>query len=338
MKQLRKQNKSNLIIGFTIEIILLILCVFLSVAYGSKQIPFADIFGYFTGRDIDAFKAAVIDARIPRTVFGILVGAALGVSGALMQAITRNPIADPSILGVNTGASLMVVIGIAYLDISSGMKLIGLSFIGALLSALFVYGIASVGYGGASSIKLALAGAAVSTALGSLVNTIMLPDSNVMKSYRFWQVGSVGGASWEDVKLLTPFFAGGVLLALICSPGLNALLLGDEMAISLGVKVGYLRFVTALAGVLLCASVTALAGPIGFVGLMMPHIIRLIYGGDMRIIVPMSALGGAALLVLSDVIGRVLGSPGELEVGIITALLGAPVFIWIVYKTKARSI
>ncbi|SHI18462.1 iron complex transport system permease protein [Butyrivibrio fibrisolvens DSM 3071] len=337
MKQLRKQN-NKLITGFTIEIILVAVCALLSVAYGSKSIPIADIFGYFGGKNMDSFQAAVIAARIPRTVFGILAGAALGVSGALMQAITRNPIADPSILGVNTGASLMVVIGIAYLNISSGIRLIGLSFAGALLTALFVYGIASVGYGGASSIKLALAGAAVSTALGALVNTIMLPDSNVMKAYRFWQVGSVGGATWDDVKLLIPFCVIGVLLALICSPGLNALLLGDEMAISLGVKVGPLRLLAAVAGVLLCAAVTALAGPIGFVGLMLPHVIRQIFCSDMRVIVPMSALGGAALLTISDVAGRVLGRPGELEVGIITALLGAPIFIWIVFKTKARSI
>lgn len=335
---LETNKKYKLIISLIFEVIFVIAGIFLSIAYGSKSIPLSDIVGYFLGSNDDAFQIAVISARIPRTVFGLLAGAALGVSGALMQSITRNPIADPSILGVNTGASLMVVIGIAYLGISSGIELIGLSFVGALLTAFFVYAIASVGYGGANSIKLALAGAAVSTALGALVNTIMLPDSQVMKEFRFWQVGSISGATWEDVRLLIPFFIIGIVFAVACSSALNALSLGDEMAVSLGVKVGQIRIVSAVAGVLLCAAVTALAGPIGFVGLMMPHIVRQLIGNDMRIIVPMSAIGGAGLLTFSDVLGRELGRPGELEVGIITAIVGAPVFIWIVWKTKARSI
>ncbi|MBP5266508.1 MAG: iron ABC transporter permease [Lachnospiraceae bacterium] len=328
----------NFIWGFGIELILLLVGAALSVAYGSKQIPLSQIVAYITGNEVDPFLAAVIAARIPRTVFGLLAGASLGISGALMQSITSNPIADPSILGVNTGASLFVVIGIAYLGISSGMGLIGLAFVGAMLTAVFVYGIASVGYGGANSLKLALAGAAVSTALGALVNTIMLPDSHVMKEFRFWQVGSIGGGTWEDVRLLLPFFAVGLVFSLCCASSLNALSLGDEMAVALGVRVGLIRLVAAFAGVLLCASVTALAGPIGFVGLMMPHLIRQLFTCDLRILLPMAALGGSALLTLSDVAGRVLGRPGELEVGIITAILGAPVFVWIVWKSKVKNI
>ena len=189
--QQKKFSNYKLITGLVVEIAFVLLGVFLSISYGSKSIPFSDVTGFFTGALTDDFTSAVISARIPRTVFGLLAGAALGVSGALMQAITRNPIADPSILGVNTGASLLVVIGIAYLNISSGIKLIGLSFTGAIITALFVYGIASVGYGGANSIKLALAGAAVSTALGALVNTIMLPDSQVMKEFRFCPKGKL---------------------------------------------------------------------------------------------------------------------------------------------------
>ena len=338
MMQQKKFSNNKLITGIVFEAIFIVLGLFLSISYGSKSIPFSEIVSYFKASLSDEFTTAVIAARIPRTIFGILAGAALGVSGALMQSVTRNPVADPGLLGVNTGASLFVVIGIAYLNISSGIKLIGLSFAGALLTAFFVYGIASVGYGGASSIKLALAGAAVSTALGSVVNTIMRPDSQVMKEFRFWQVGSISGATWSDVELLLPFFIIGILIAIILAAPLNALALGDEMAISLGVKVGWVRLFTALSGVLLCASVTALAGPIGFVGLMLPHMIRQIFDNDLRIIIPMSAIGGAGLLTFSDVLGRVLGRPGELEVGIITAIAGAPVFIWIVWKTKAKGI
>jgi len=318
--------------------VLVLLGILCSIAYGSNSIPIKDVLTYLFNSGSDSFEAAVVYARIPRTVFGVLAGSALGVSGALMQAITRNPVADPSILGVNTGASLMVVIGIAYLNISSGIKLIGLSFFGAILTALFVYGIASYGFGGASSLKLVLSGAAVSTALASLVNTIMLPDSQVMKEFRFWQVGSISGATWEDIRLVLPFVAIGIILSLACASPLNAMALGDEMAVSLGVKVGVVRAFAAFAGVMLCAVITAIAGPVGFVGLMLPHLIRQILDNDMRIILPFSAIGGAGLLVISDVIGRILGRPGELEVGIITAILGAPVFIWIVWKTKTKSL
>ena len=336
--QHRKFSNNRIFIALAIEICFVILSLFLSISYGSKNIPFKDIVSFFTGDLTDDFLSAVVSARIPRTLFGLLAGAALGVSGALMQAITRNPIADPSILGVNTGAALFVVVGIAYLNISSGIRLIGISFAGALLTALFVYGIASVGYGGANSIKLALAGAAVSTALGALVNTIMLPDTQVMKQFRFWQVGSISGATWEDIRLIVPFLVVGVICAVVCASPLNAMALGDEMAVSLGVKVGVVRMFAALAGVILCASVTALAGPIGFVGLMLPHVFRQLFASDLRLVIPMSAIGGAGLLTFSDVLGRVLGRPGELEVGIITAIVGAPVFIWIVCKTKAKSI
>ncbi len=336
--QQKRFSKNRIFAGLIIEVAFVVLSLFLSISYGSKNIPMTDIAGYFNGSLSDDFLRAVIAARIPRTVFGLLAGAALGVSGALMQSITRNPIADPSILGVNTGAALFVVIGIAFLNVTSGIKLIGLSFTGALLTALFVYGIASVGYGGANSLKLALAGAAVSTALGALVNTIMLPDSQVMKQFRFWQVGSISGATWEDIRLIAPFLVIGLICAVICASPLNAMALGDEMAVSLGVKVSMVRLFAALAGVLLCACVTALAGPIGFVGLMLPHVFRQLFSGDLRVVIPMSAIGGAGLLTFSDVLGRVLGRPGELEVGIITAIVGAPVFIWIVCRTKTKSI
>ena len=251
-----------------------------------------------------------------------------------MQAVTRNPIADPSVLGVNTGASLFVVIGIAWMHITSSQQYIWLAFAGAALTAVFVYGIASVGYGGPTSIKLALAGTATGTALSALVNTVMLPDSSVMKEFRFWQVGSISGTSWTEIQSILPYLLVGFMLAVVLIPALNALALGDE----LGVNVQLVRALAALGGVLLCAATTALAGPIGFVGLMVPHFVRLTLGADLKTVIPLSALYGAALLVLADVLGRVLGSPGELEVGIVTAVLGAPVFILVAKKAKVRSL
>ena len=319
-------------------LILAAFCVLFSIGYGSKQISIPTVVSILFGQGEDAFEAAVIAARIPRTFFGILAGAALGVSGALMQAITRNPIADPSILGVNTGASLFVVTGIAYFNLSSGNATIWFSFAGAALTALAVYGIASIGHGGADSLKLALAGAAVSTALSSLVNTIMLPDSQVMKAFRFWQVGSISGATWKDIETMLPYLIAGFTLAVYITPALNALALGDEIATGLGINVNLTKALSALGGVLLCAATTALAGPIAFVGLMVPHLIRLAVGSNMKAVIPLSALYGGILLVFSDVLGRILGRPGELEVGIITAIIGAPVFIAIVRKARIQNI
>ena len=299
-------------------------CVLASVACGAKSVGFQTVIRSLFHLGESSFDANVVQARIPRTVFGVLAGAALSISGALMQAITRNPIADPSILGVNTGASLFVVFGIAFLHINKGIQYIGLAFAGAALTAILVYGLASIGHGGATPIKLALAGAAAST--------------QVMDQFRFWQTGSISGADWADIRLLLPCFVIGFFLSIFLAPSLNALALGDDAATGLGLNVPLIRASSALAGVLLCASTTALAGPIGFVGLMIPHLIRLLLGPDMRKILPLSAVGGACLLLFADVLGRILGRPGELESGIVTALIGAPVFIFIIRKAKVNSL
>ena len=319
-------------------LIFLALGVIASVSCGAKSVPMRSILAAFGFDDAPAFEISVVQARLPRTLFGVIAGAALGISGALMQALTRNPIADPSILGINTGASLFVVSGMAFFHISSNSQYIWLAFAGAALTAVAVYGLASIGHGGVTPIKLALAGAAASTALQSLVNTVMLPDTQVMDRFRFWQTGSIGGVTWSDIAALWPYLAAGFVASLFLAPALNTLALGDEVATGLGLNVPLVRGVSALAGVLLCASVTALAGPIGFVGLMIPHFMRLLLGPDMRWVMPMSALGGGCLLLAADVLGRVLGGTGEIEVGIITAMLGAPVFIFIVRKVKVRAL
>lgn len=323
---------------FVSSIVVILLCIFLSIVLGSRQVSIEDVVAGLFGNAQQSLGAAVVNGRIVRTVFGLVAGAALGVSGALMQAITRNPIADPSVLGVNTGASLFVVIGIAFLGISTAVQYIWLALLGAGLTAVFVYGIGSMGRGGATPIKLALAGAATSAALSSLVTAIMLPRGQVMDVFRFWQVGSVGGATWDSILLISPFLVAGMLIGIFSAPGLNALALGDDVATGLGVNTSVLRTVSATAGVMLCGAITALAGPIGFVGLMAPHVVRLILGPDQRVMIPMSAVVGACVLSLSDVIGRMLGRPGELEVGVVTAFIGAPVLVIIAMKSKVRSI
>jgi iron complex transport system permease protein len=323
---------------YLIGFILLGICVLASLAWGSKNIEFSQTINALLNSEDKSFAALVVRERIPRTIFSIMAGASLGVSGALMQSITRNPIADPSILGVNTGASLFVVIGMAFFNISSPNQYIWMALAGATITSVFVYFVASIGSGGMTPIKLALAGAATSAVLSSLVSAVILPRSEVMDSFRFWQVGSVSGATWDSINLILPFIVIGLIISIAVTPALNVLALGDDVATGLGVNIGIVRIICAIAGVILSGATTAIAGPIGFIGLMIPHSMRLIFGSNLRGIVPLSAIGGAALLIISDVLGRVIGSPSEVQVGIITAFLGAPILIIIARKAKVRAI
>jgi len=328
----------NFTLVLIISFILLGLSVFASLVFGSRPVRFHELIDGLFHQDVDSYGANVVRKRISRTVFSLLCGAALGVSGALMQSVTRNPLADPSILGVNTGASLFVVCGIAFLNISSASQYIWLALAGAAITAVFVFGIGSMGRGGATPIKLVLAGSAISAALSSLVTAIMIPRSYVMDQFRFWQVGSVGSASWSSIGTFVPFLIIGMLIAFITAPALNALALGDEVATGLGVRTGILRLIAAFAGVILCGAATALAGPIGFIGLLSTHVVRLILGPDLRYVIPMSAITGAIILTLSDVGGRLISNPGELEVGIVTAFIGAPILIMLAMRSKVRSL
>lgn len=320
-------------------IICLVICFFLSVSFGVRSVGLHDILtALFSSEGIGDISIAVVRERIPRTVFSLAAGAALGASGCLMQAITRNPIADPSILGVNTGASLFVVCGVAFFGISTAGQYIWFAMAGAGVTAVFVYTVGSLGYGGATPIKLALAGAATSAALSSLVSAVMLPRTEVMNVFRFWQVGSVSGADWEGIFTVLPFLVCGLAAGLLCAPALNILALGDDAAASLGVRTGLVRIVGAFAGVILCGATTALAGPIGFVGLMVPHVMRMPAGPDQRVLLPLSAVGGAIVLTVSDVVGRLLGGTSEVEAGLVTAFLGAPLLIFIVRRSKVGAL
>jgi len=336
-KQLSPTPK-NFTTVMVICVVLLGVCVIASLVFGSRLVRFNELIDGLFHPEIDTYGANIVRKRISRTVFSLLCGAALGVSGALMQSVTRNPIADPSILGVNTGAALFVVSGIAFLNISTANQYIWLALAGAAITAVFVFGIGSMGRGGATPVKLVLAGAATSAAISSLVSAILIPRAYVMDQFRFWQVGSVGTGSWSAIATFAPFLIAGILIAFITAPALNAMALGDEVATGLGVRTGVLRFIAALAGVILCGAATALAGPIGFVGLLSTHVMRLILGADLRFVIPMSAISGAIILTISDVTGRLIGSPGELEVGVVTAFIGAPLLIFLAMRSKVRSL
>ena len=319
-------------------LVLTVLCILASLAFGSRTVGWNELLDGLFRPAVQSYEADIVRERVIRTIFSFMCGAALGVAGALMQSVTRNPIADPSILGVNTGAALAVVIGIAVFNISTASAFIWFALVGALLTAIFVFGIGSLGRGGATPLKLVLAGAATSAALSSLVMALMIPRSNVMDQFRFWQVGSVGAGNMDSIYTFLPFLLIGLVIAVVTAPSLNALALGEEMAKSLGVRTGTLKLTASFAGVILCGAATALAGPIGFIGLLAPHLIRLVLGPDQRYLMPMSAFAGAIILTFSDVIGRLLGSPGELEVGIVTAFIGAPILILLTIKVKVRGL
>jgi iron complex transport system permease protein len=308
-----------------------------SVAVGSRDVGWDDIVAALGGAT-DGFDRAAVATRIPRTVLAIVAGAALAVSGAVMQGVTRNPLADPGILGVNMGASLAVVTGIAFFGLASASAQIWVAIAGAAIAAVFVYTVGSLGRGGATPLKLALAGAATSAALVSFTSAIVLPRGDISDSVRSWQIGGVGGATFSSIQQVLPFVVVGFVICLLSARGLNSLALGDELAAGLGERVAVARGSAALGAVVLSGAITAIAGPIGFVGLVVPHACRLLVGVDHRWLVPFSAVVGACLLTAADILGRVVARPAEIDVGIITALVGAPFFIAIVRRQKVRSL
>jgi iron complex transport system permease protein len=318
-------------------VIVLVVAAILSVTFGARDVTPADVWAGLTG-STDTASAAAVAKRVPRTLLAILVGAALAVSGAVLQGATRNPLADPQILGINGGAGLAIVVGIAFFGLGSAASYIWVGMIGAAAAAVLVYAIGSLGRGGATPLRLALAGAVSAVAFSSLTSAVLLPRINVMNDFRFWQIGGVGGATFETILQVLPFLLAGLVICLACASTLNTLALGDELAAGLGARVRTARLVSTGGAVILCGAATAVAGPIGFVGLVVPHMIRLVVGVDHRWLLPVSALGGATLLTLGNIVGRVVARPEEIEVGIVTALVGAPFFIALVRRQRMRAL
>lgn len=321
----------------TLSVLALLATAVASVAIGSRDVPLTDVWGALTGTT-QGFDAAVVSKRVPRTLLAAAAGAALAVSGLVMQGITRNPLADPGILGVNTGAALAVVAGIAWFGIGTLSEYIWTAMAGAAVAATFVWLVGSSGRGGATPLKLTLAGAATAAALTSFVTAVVLPRPQIADSVTSWQIGGVGGATDDSMLTLAPFLAAGLLISVASARGLNLLGLGEDLAAGLGARVHRTRLVAAVGAVVLCGATTAVTGPIAFVGLVVPHFARLLAGVDHRWLLPFCAVGGAILLMVGDVVGRVILPPVEVDVGIITALLGAPIFIAAVRGRRMREL
>jgi iron complex transport system permease protein len=319
-------------------VVVLVLVAGASLAVGAREVPLGTVWQALAAFDPTNGDHAVVQARIPRTVLGLLAGGSLGLAGAAMQGVARNPLADPGIIGVNAGAALAVVTGIYVFGVAGFSGYVWFAFLGAAAAAVVVYLIASLGRDGATPVKLALAGAALSAGLSSLMNVILVSSQDTLDRFRFWQVGGIAGRDWTVLLPGLPFLAAGALLVLLAGRTLNGLALGDDVARGLGLRVGASRAVVALGIVLLCGTATALAGPIGFVGLVVPHAVRFLTGPDYRWILPFSLVLAPVLLLGADILGRVVLLPGEVPAGIMTALVGAPVFVWLIRRGKGAGL
>ncbi|WTD31250.1 iron chelate uptake ABC transporter family permease subunit [Streptomyces sp. NBC_01643] len=322
---------------------LLALCV-LSMAFGALSVPLDQVWDTLAGHAPSTRIENVIrSVRVPRTALGLAAGAALGLSGALMQALTRNPLADPGVLGVSAGAAFAIVFSVGVLGLGSVYGYIWFAFAGAMAASIFVYLLGGLGRSGTTPVKLALAGVAVTSLLFSLTSAIALTDPDALNRYRFWSAGSLADQGNEVLVRVMPFLAVGAVLALACAPALNSLALGDDVAASLGVQLGLTRIQGVLAVTLLTGGAVAVIGPVVFVGLVVPHIARVLaqyagVGPDHRWLLPLSAVLAPCLLLAADIAGRLLARPTEIPAGILVAFIGGPFFIAMVRRRRLAEL
>ncbi|MEU9269635.1 iron chelate uptake ABC transporter family permease subunit [Streptomyces sp. NPDC048251] len=322
-------------VGLLAALALLLLVAMASIAVGAKELSVAQVLhGLFEGSG--TYADVVVDERLSRTVLGLLVGAALGLSGAVLQALTRNPLADPGLLGINAGASAAVVTAITYFGVTSLTGYVWFAFFGAAAVGALVWFLG--GSRGATPVRLALAGTAISAALYGYLQAVMIMDDAALARMRFWTVGSLSTATDETIRQVLPFLVVGTLLAFVLARPLNAVAMGDDTAKALGADLNRTRALSMLAATVLCGAATAACGPIVFVGLMVPHVVRSFTGPDLRWIMPYAAVLSPVLLLGSDVIGRVVARPSEVQVGIITAIIGGPVFIFLVRRRRTAQL
>ncbi len=317
---------------------LLLLLTVVSTWVGTKDTSLAEVWRALWSDDGSYTTEVIRELRLPRTMVGLMAGAGLGAAGAIMQSLTRNPLADPGLLGVNAGASAAVVFGLGVVGVSGYPTLVWFSFVGAALTTVVVYVLGASGRGGASPVRLALAGAAISASLSGLIAGLTVFDAATYDYLRFWMVGSLAGRSSDLVPQMLPFVTVGLVIALLLARPLNALALGDDLGRALGARIARTRLLGVVAVTLLTGTATAAAGPIGFVGLVIPLVARWFTGPDLRWVLPYSMLLAPCLLLGADIVGRVVLPRGELEVGAVTAVIGAPVFIAMVRRRKEVSL
>ncbi|MFF3166923.1 FecCD family ABC transporter permease [Streptomyces sp. NPDC003273] len=322
-------------LGLLLSVVILVLVALASIAVGAKALSPDQVWhGLF--HSAGTYGDVVVDERISRTVLGLLAGAALGLSGAVLQALTRNPLADPGLLGINAGASAAVVTALTFFGVTSLTGYVWFAFGGAAAVGALVWFLG--GSRGATPVRLALAGTAISAALYGYLQAVMIMDGAALGKMRFWTVGSLASATGSTIAQVLPFLAAGTLLALGLARPLNAVAMGDDTARALGANLGRTRALAMLAATVLSGAATAACGPIMFVGLMVPHAVRSFTGPDLRWILPYATVLSPVLLLGADVLGRVVARPAELQVGIVTALVGGPVFIFLVRRRRTAQL
>ncbi|MEU1502508.1 iron chelate uptake ABC transporter family permease subunit [Streptomyces sp. NPDC005732] len=322
-------------VGLVVSAAVLALVALASIAIGAKALPPAQVWhGLF--HDSGTYADVVVGDRLSRTVLGLLVGAALGLSGAVLQALTRNPLADPGLLGINAGASAAVVTAITYFGVTSLSGYVWFAFFGAAGVGALVWFLG--GSRVATPVRLALAGTAISAALYGYLQAVMIMDDAALGKMRFWTVGSLASATDSTIRQVLPFLVAGTALALGLARPLNAMAMGDDTARALGAHLNRTRALSMAAATVLCGAATAACGPIVFVGLMVPHVVRSFTGPDLRWILPYATVLSPVLLLGADVVGRIIARPAELQVGIVTAVLGGPVFIYLVRRRRTAQL
>jgi iron complex transport system permease protein len=323
-------------IGLIAGFLVLLVCLVVSVAYGAADISWQTVYESLIAFDNSREHLIIRTIRLPRSLLAMIVGASISTAGAIMQGITRNPLADPGILGINAGAAFAVVMAIFFFGASSPSSYIWYAFAGAGITAVTVYFLAALGRSGITPLNLTIAGAAIAAFLTSLTTAMLIISQQTLEEIRFWLVGSLAGADKSLILQILPYACLGMLLTLIISQQITILSLGEDVARGLGQQTVWVKIVAAVCVLLLNGSAVAVAGSIGFIGLVVPHLVRFWVGVDYRWILPYSAVFGAILLLISDVVARSIAQPQEIPVGIMTALVGAPFFIYLA-KTKVKK-
>lgn len=313
--------------GVPLVLVIFGVLVVASIAVGANRLAISEVWRALHDTGAGEVRDIVVGLRVPRTVAGVVVGAALGLAGALIQALTRNPLADPGILGVNSGAAFAVVVAIGVFGVRDVSGYVWFALVGSLVVTVVVYLIGTLGRRTVDPIQLTLAGVAVGAVLTGAATAMMLRDPGTFDQMRSWNAGAIAGLRFDRINPVLPFLAVGAVLALAAARSLNAVALGDDLARTMGVNVTRVRVVVIVAVTLLAGAATALAGPIAFVGLMVPHTARWVVGPDQRWILVLSALLGSCLLLASDIVGRVVVIPSEMPAGVVTAFVGAPVLV-----------
>ncbi|MDX6743327.1 iron ABC transporter permease [Actinocorallia sp. A-T 12471] len=331
----RKPGAARLAFALLGALVLLAAALLASVRYGSLPTSFGAVFDVLRGQG-DPYITTVVESRYPRTVLGVLAGASLAVAGCLMQGVTRNPLAEPGMLGITAGASASIVVATAYLGMSGQMATLLWALPGALLAGLVVYAVGTRG-GGSGMVRLVLTGAVLSAVLSAFIQAVTLSKPAVFDSYRYWVVGSLGGRGFDVFWTVLPLAGAGLVAALLLGRALNTVALGDDSATALGAKPARIKAAGLLAATVLGAAATAAVGPIAFVGLAVPHVVRVLVGVDFRLQLLFCALFGPSLLLFADVVGRLVLRPQELMVGVVTAFVGAPALLIAVRRMKGNA-